>query len=355
MTVTTDEHRYTLITAFIRVHLWSQCSAIFFMPKRVIIDTDPGVDDALALILALQSPELQVEAITTVSGNVPVDLATQNALAVLGLLPPGRRPPVAKGADQPLTRPLSTAVHVHGDDGLGGVSRLVSATGQPRYPPASAMLISQDAVTCLLDLIRSSPSELTLIALGPLTNLAHALRCDAHAIRQLAEVVIMGGAAAVPGNVTPVAEFNIYVDPEAAQVVFASGLPITLIGLDVTEQVRMTAEMIDRYVRASHSPLSQFVVECTAQTLQFSSCVERPPGMAMHDPLAVAALIDPALVHTVPLSVQVETKGEFTTGMLVADRRPLHADLQAPTNVNVALEVDAARFLEMFLHRLQTS
>src|SRR5918999_442922 len=112
MTVTTDRRRYTLITAFIRVHLWSQCSAFFFMPKRVIIDTDPGVDDALALILALQSPELQVEAITTVSGNVPVDLGTQNALAVLGLVPPERRPPVAKGADQPLTRPLSTAVHV---------------------------------------------------------------------------------------------------------------------------------------------------------------------------------------------------------------------------------------------------
>jgi inosine-uridine nucleoside N-ribohydrolase len=322
------------------------------MPRHVIIDTDPGVDDALALILALQSPELCVEAVTTVSGNVHVDLATQNALTVLGLFPPERRPPVAKGADRPLTRSLYTAAHVHGDDGLGGVSCMLSAAGQPRYPPASGSLTSQDAVTYLLDLIRRSPSELTLIALGPLTNLAQALQRDAHTVRQLAGVVIMGGAVTVPGNVTPVAEFNIYVDPEAAQDVFASGLPITLIGLDVTERVRLTAEMIDQSVRPVGSPLGQFVAECTAQTIQFSTRVERPLGMAMHDPLAVAALIDPAIMHTVPLSVQVETKGELTTGMLVADRRPLHTELKAPANVSVALEVDATRFLEMFLHRL---
>src|ERR671922_907687 len=133
------------------------------MPRHVIIDTDPGVDDALALVLALQSPELCVDAITTVSGNVHVDLATQNALTVLGLFPPERRPPVAKGADRPLIRPLYTAAHVHGDDGLGGVSRLLTAVGQPRYPPANATLTSQDAMSCLFDRIRSSPSELTLI------------------------------------------------------------------------------------------------------------------------------------------------------------------------------------------------
>jgi purine nucleosidase/pyrimidine-specific ribonucleoside hydrolase len=324
------------------------------MPRHVIIDTDPGVDDALALILALQSPELCVDAITTVSGNVHVDLATQNALTVLGLFPPERRPPVAKGADRPLVRPLSTAAHVHGDDGLGGVSRLRTAAGEPCYPAASATFPWRHAVTCVLDLIRRSPGELTLIALAPLTNLAQALRRDAHTFRQLAEVVIMGGAVTVPGNVTPVAEFNIFIDPEAAQLVFASGVPITLLGLDVTERVRLTAEMIDEYVRPVGSPLSQFVVDCTAQTIQFSARVERPPGMAMHDPLAVGALIDPVLTRTVSLPIQVETRGELTTGMLVADRRLLLADLKAPANVHVALEVDAARFLEMFLHRLQT-
>jgi inosine-uridine nucleoside N-ribohydrolase len=324
------------------------------MPRHVIIDTDPGVDDALALILALQSPELCVDAITTVSGNVHVELATQNTLTVLGLFPPERRPPVARGADRPLVRSLDTAAPVHGDDGMGGVSRMHTAAGQPCYPVAGAAHTSGDAVACLLDLIRRSPGELTLVALGPLTNLALTLHRDAHTFRQLAEVVIMGGAVTVPGNVSPVAEFNIYVDPEAAQVVFASGVPITLIGLDVTERVRLTGAMMDQYVRPAGSPLSQFVMDCTAHTIEFSTRVKRPPGMAMHDPLAIGALIDPTIVHTAPLSVQVETKGELTTGMLVADRRPLHSDLKAPANVHVALEVDAARFLEMFLHRLQT-
>jgi inosine-uridine nucleoside N-ribohydrolase len=324
------------------------------MARHVIIDTDPGVDDALALILALQSPELRVDAVTTVSGNVDIDLATQNALTVLGLFPPARRPPVAKGADRPLTRSLYTAAHVHGDDGLGGLSCLRTAEGQSRYPPASASLAAYDAVTCLLDCIRRSPGELTLIALGPLTNLAHAWRRDANLVRQLQGVVIMGGAVSVPGNVTPVAEFNIYVDPEAAQVVFSSGLPITLIGLDVTERVRLTAEMIDQHIGPTGSPLSEFVVGCTAQTIQFSTRVERPAGMAMHDPLAVGALVDPSIVRTVPLSVRVETKGEFTTGMLVADRRPRRPDLMAPANVRVALEVEGARFLETFLNRLRT-
>lgn len=324
------------------------------MPRHVIIDTDPGVDDALALILALQSPELCVDAITTVSGNVDVELATQNTLTVLGLFPPERRPPVARGADRPLVRALDTAAPAHGDDGLGGVSRLRTAAGQPCYPTVSAAHVYRDALACMLDLIRRSPGELTLVALGPLTNLALTLHRDAHTFRQLAEVVIMGGAVTMPGNVTPVAEFNIYVDPEAAQAVFASGVPITLIGLDVTERVRLTGEMIDQYVRPVGSPLSQFVMDCTAHTIEFSTRVKRPPGMAMHDPLAIGALIDPTIVHTAPLSVQVETKGELTTGMLVADRRPLHSDLKAPANVHVALEVDAARFLKMFLHRLQT-
>jgi purine nucleosidase/pyrimidine-specific ribonucleoside hydrolase len=163
------------------------------MPRHVIIDTDPGVDDALALILALQSPELCVAAITTVCGNVEVDVATQNALRVVGLFPPERRPIIARGAERPLARPLYTAAHVHGDDGLGGLSRLCTAAGQPRYPPASTALTTVDAATCLLDLVARWPGELTLVALGPLTNLAQALRREPSVVKQLAEVVIMGG------------------------------------------------------------------------------------------------------------------------------------------------------------------
>jgi pyrimidine-specific ribonucleoside hydrolase len=322
--------------------------------RRVVIDTDPGVDDALALILALQSPELRVEAITTVSGNVHVDLATRNALTVLGLFPPERRPRVAKGAARPLARALYTAAHVHGDDGLGGASALRRPDGQPRYPPANDALAPGSAVDCLLDLIRRFPGELTLIALGPLTNVAQALQREPARMRGLADVVIMGGAVAVPGNVTPVAEFNIYVDPEAAQLVFAAGLPLTLIGLDVTERVRLTAEMLERQVRPLASRLGQFVLDCTAQTIHFSTRVEHPPGMAMHDPLAVATVIDPSLVHTMPLPVQVETKGELTAGMTVADRRALRPERKAPANAKVALEVDGPRFLDLFLARLRT-
>jgi purine nucleosidase/pyrimidine-specific ribonucleoside hydrolase len=323
------------------------------MPRRVLIDTDPGVDDALALILALQSPELRVEAITTVSGNVPVDLATRNALTVLGLFPPERRPPVARGAERPLARPLYTAAHVHGDDGLGGVSQLRLADGRRRYPPADEALAPVDAVGCLHELIRRYPGELTLIALGPLTNVALALQRDPSLMRQLAGLVVMGGAVGVPGNVTPVAEFNIYVDPEAAQQVFAAGLPLTLVGLDVTERVRLTAELLEARVRRLDAPLVRFIADCTAHTVQFSTRVERPAGMAMHDPLAVGVAIDASLVRTLPLAVQVETRGEYTTGMTVADRRPLRPDLKAPPNAQVALEVDGDRFLELFLQRIQ--
>ncbi len=331
------------------------------MPKRVIIDTDPGIDDALALVLALQSPELRVEAITTVSGNVHVDLATRNALMVLDLFPPERRPPVARGADRPLTRALHTAAHVHGEDGLGELWRYRMTDGKPRYQTdcrgssrTAPTPVGVDAVTCLLDLIRGSPGALTLITLGPLTNIAHALQRDAAVMRQLAGIVMMGGAVTVPGNITPTAEFNIYVDPEAAQRVFASDLPLTLIGLDVTERVRLTAEMIDQHVHSMGTRLSQFIVDCTAQAIQFSTCMERPPGMAMHDPLAVGAVIDPSLVCTVPLAVQVETQGALTVGMTIADRRPLLPDLKGPANVDVALAVDAPRFLELFLTRIRT-
>jgi len=324
------------------------------MPTRVIIDTDPGIDDALALVLALQSPELLVEAITTVSGNVHVDLATRNALTVLSLFPPERRPPVARGAEAPLNRSLRTAAQEHGEDGLGELWRHRAVDGTPRYQPGGAAPAAMDAVTCLLECIRHFPNELILITLGPLTNVAHALRRDAARMQQLAGVVMMGGAVTVPGNITPAAEFNIYVDPEAAQLVLASGLPLSLVGLDVTERVRLTAEMIDARVRPLGTPLSQFIVDCTAQAIQFSERVERPAGMAMHDPLAVGVAIDPLVVHTERMSVQVETTGELTAGMTLADRRPLRPDLKAPANVSVAVEVDAARFLELFLTRMRT-
>jgi inosine-uridine nucleoside N-ribohydrolase len=233
------------------------------------------------------------------------------------------------------------------------VSQLRLPDGRPRYALANEAFLSCAAVDCLLDRIRRFPGEITLIALGPLTNVAHALHRDAALMRQLADVVIMGGAVGVPGNVTPTAEFNIYVDPEAAQIVFSSELPLTLIGLDVTERVRLTAEMLKQQVRPLATPLSQFLIDCTAQTIQCHTRVERSTGMAMHDPLAVGAVIDPTLVRTVPLPVQVETTGQWTTGMTVADRRPARSELTAPANARVALDVEGDRFLDLFLARLR--
>jgi inosine-uridine nucleoside N-ribohydrolase len=323
------------------------------MPQRVIIDTDPGIDDALALILALASPELRLEAITTVCGNVPVARATANALTVLELFPAEQRPAVAQGAERPLIRALPTAARIHGDDGLGGVTRQRTPDGRPRYQSATGSLSTTDAVTCLLDLIRRYPGELTLIALGPLTNLVHAWQRDSATMRQLARVVIMGGAITVPGNVSPVAEFNISVDPEAAQLVFTSGLPLTLVGLDVTERVRLTTARIEQEVQPLGTRLSQFVLDCTAQAIAFSDRMGRPGGMAMHDPLAVGVVIDATLLQTVALPVQVETKGEWTTAMTVADRRPLPPHVKAPANMDVALGVDGERFLELFCTRLR--
>lgn len=285
------------------------------MPKKVVIDTDPGADDALALILALRSPELQIEAITTVSGNVPVEQATKNVLRVLNLLDPKPRPIVAKGAAQPLKKPLVTAQEVHGADGLGELDRFKNPDGSPRYPEPEVPPDHLSAHEALLELLDRYPGELTLITLGPLTNLAQALLTDRERVKRLREIIIMGGAIRVPGNVTPMAEFNIYVDPHAAQLVLASGLPLTLIPLDVTEKVVLSRDALQRLVQSFNDPLSQFISDMTVKVIELTERVYGMPGMILHDPLAVGVAIDPSFVKTFPLPVDVETEGRITEGM----------------------------------------
>src|SRR5688572_29731692 len=204
---------------------------------RLLIDSDPGIDDALALVLALSSPEAEVIGISTVAGNVSVDQATTNVLRILAAADPPSPPPVARGAAAPLTRVLVTAGHVHGDDGLGNLDRFVEPDGRPRYPRPDAVIEMRDAPDLILELADRLREELVVVALGPLTNLAVALRRGRHALSRVGRIVEMGGALAVPGNVTPGAEFNFYVDPEAAAAVFEAGLPIDLVPLDVTNQV----------------------------------------------------------------------------------------------------------------------
>src|SRR5713101_9768524 len=237
-------------------------------PRPVAIDTDPGIDDALALMLALRSPELRVELLTTVAGNVPVPMATANARRILALLAPPVWPAVAQGLGRPLRRPLHTATAFHNNDGLGGVTHLRHADGSPCYPVLEQPAAHRQAVQRLLQVVQRYGRDLTLIALGPLTNIARAIQLAPALMQQLGRLVIMGGAIGVPGNISPVGEFNIFVDSHAADVVFREGLPITLVPLDVTRQVRLTRAFLRHAPQGSEAGLVQVTHHLTQQPLQ---------------------------------------------------------------------------------------
>ena len=307
------------------------------IPRPVILDVDTGVDDALAIMLALRSPELQVAGILTVSGNVHVSQCTANTLTVLDLL---HAPaiPVAAGAAAPLARPGITADDVHGRDGLGGIAG--------RFPP-SRRPVTPDAVGFLLDAIRRQPGQLTLIATAPLTNIALAIEKDIQTMRRLRALIVMGGAVRVPGNVGPVSEFNFAVDPEAAAIVLQAGLPLTLVPLDVTERVVLTREALEGAQPVGR--LHAVATEITATTMAFHRNRGEPEGIVLHDPLAVGVVIDPSLARREPMALAVETRGALTAGMAVVDlrrgRRP------APT-AEVCVEVEAKRFLDLFTERV---
>ncbi len=319
---------------------------------RVIIDTDPGVDDALALLLALRSPELQVEAITTVNGNVPLEQATRNAALLLELFDPGTRPILARGAARPLGRGFIRTRSVHGSDGLGELNRLRNPDGTQRYPSPHLPLDIPDAVEVLLDLISRYPEELGLITLGPLTNLAYALEADEKRVKGLREVVTMGGAIRVPGNISPAAEFNIAADPHAARRVFRSGLPIRLVPLDVTEGVCLDSMEIEALAQAMGDPLGPFLRDVTAKAVEYMKAVRGVTGIILHDPLAVGLAVDPTMARTTFLPVDVETGEGITRGMTLADLRTIRDDLKQSPNLQVAVEVAPERFISFFKERV---
>ena len=318
-------------------------------PRPVVIDTDTGIDDALALMLALRSPELRVELITTVAGNVPIPMATANARRILALLAPSVWPAVAQGLGRPLRRPLHTATAFHHHDGLGGVTHLRHADGSQRYPVPEQPAVHRQAVQRLLQVVQHCGRNLTVIALGPLTNIARAIQLAPALMQQLGRLVVMGGAISVPGNVSPVAEFNIFVDPHAADVVFRAGVPITLVPLDVTTQVRLTHDFLQHAGQGTATPLMSAVHDLTKQSLH-----SRSEGMAMHDPLAVTVAIDPSLVTCTALPVCTETRGPHTIGMTVADRRPSAYWRSDMPRLEVALAVDTPRVLKLFATRVLT-
>ena len=315
------------------------------MSRPLLIDTDPGIDDALALLVAWASPEVSVEAISTVAGNVPVDVATANVFRVLDVARPARAPRVARGAAGPLRRSLITATHVHGPDGLGGLDTLRGADGRPRYPVCAGVLDGLDGPDLILECADRFGGDLTVVALGPLTNVARALERDRPRLARIGRLVVMGGAMAVPGNVTPAAEFNFFVDPEAAAAVVESGLPTTLVPLDVTRQVILTGSLLAARLDGRDDPRARFVADMTAHALR-----DGAGGVVLHDPLAVLVAVDPSLVRLDRLHVEVECEGRATRGLSLADRRVQASDRKA-ANCDVALAVDVDRALTLFLER----
>ncbi len=341
-------------------------------PFRVIIDTDPGVDDALALLLGMRSPELKIEAITPVAGNVPLELTLPNALRLVEIA--GRIDiPVAAGARGPLVRRLVTATYAHGENGLGGAV----------FPEPTTKPVAEPAAEYIRRIVRKYPREVTLITLGPLTNIATALSSDPELAGMVRGLTMMGGSLS-GGNITPAAEFNIYVDPEAARIVFQSGIPITMVGLDVTRKTSLTEEHV-RVLEAAQNPVSQAAAKIGRNAINHNRERGFLVGPNMHDSLAVAAFLDPTILKWQEYYVDVETTGELTAGETLG-YSPIAGDLKrrpgmekdaaasmtirgsAPTlastktspvvrdkfvpNTNVAVDVDSARFFDLLIGRL---
>jgi len=328
------------------------CLPLAAAPKKIIFDTDPGTDDAMALMLALNSPELDVRAITVVPGNVTAKQGLENALRMVSL---ANRcdVPVAGGAQHPLFQKLITAEFWHGKNGLADIE----------LPPSKCKADEHFGPDLIIQLVHASPHEITLVPVGPLTNIALAISKDPSIVALVKEVVIMGGSIS-GGNVNAAAEANIYNDPEAAQIVFQAGWPLTMVGLDVGDKTLLSQKYLDQ-LNVKHGPVNDFM-HSVAQFLVTLSAKFGSPGTPMYDPLAVGVAIDPTLVKAPAMHVDVETRGEFTRGETVANRRGavernlLHGDRyiiegvdEVKPNAKVCTDVDADRFLQMFVSRIQ--
>jgi purine nucleosidase len=301
-------------------------------PRKVILDCDPGIDDAFAIAFGCGHPAIELCGVTTVAGNVGLDRTTANALAVLEFLGRGDVP-VAAGSPLPLLRPFSDAHDVHGETGLGAAS-LPEARGRP---------VAAHAVDFLIERIEAEPGAVTLVATGPLTNIALAVRHHPPLASQVADFIIMGGSAG-RGNVAPAAEFNTWCDPEAAAIVFAAGWRVTMAGLDVTHQARATAEIRDR-MRA----LGRLGDELLLPGLRGYRSVAGGAGQPVHDVCALALVAAPGLFGCQPARVEVETQGRWTSGMTVTD----FGAAASTHNALVAMSLDAPGFWDLVLGALQ--
>jgi len=321
-------------------------------PKRVIIDTDPGTDDAMAIILALNSPELKVEALTVVPGNVDGRQGLENALKIVSLA--GRCDiTVAGGAQHPLNQKLITAQFWHGKNGLANVE----------LPATKCKADARFGPDLIIEMVHKYPHEITLIPVGPLTNIALAVSKDPSIAGLVKDIVIMGGSI-TGGNVNGAAEANIYNDPEAAQIVFNAGWMVTMVGSDVGERTLITRKYLAE-LQSSHGPQSDFIAKIADFYLTRSE-KSGYSGAAMYDPLAVGIAVDPTLGTLKEMHVDVETKGEFTRGETVANRmgsnenNVLQGDhyeiegvVELKPNARVCTASDAERFLQLFVSRVR--
>jgi purine nucleosidase len=315
---------------------------------RLILDTDPGVDDALAIMYLAAQEDAEIVAVGSVHGNVPASTGAQNALRVLELLE--LAPPVTVGAARPLAQPLQTAEFVHGEDGLGGHAG----------PPPKGTVAPGSAAEQIVRLARANPGELTLLALGPLTNVALALLLEPDLPSLLRSVVVMGGAVTVPGNITPYADANFYHDPEAADLVLGAGFPeLILVALDATEQARVGTEWLAALTEVKN-PRADFANKLLDHYGQFYSNMFGEHSCTLHDPLAAAIALDPKLASYRKMPLGVELTGTHTRGQVVSDLRSISSDAYISTKagagrapVQVAESVDVPTFLDLMFAALK--
>ena len=309
-------------------------------PQSLIIDTDPGQDDAVAILLALASPEINLLGITTVAGNVPLALTQENARKICDLA--GRTDmQVFAGLDRPLVRPLVTAEHVHGRTGLDG----------PVLPDPETPLQEQHAVDYIIDTLRREPAgSVTLAPIGPLSNIAMAMQRAPDIIPRIRQIILMGGAYFEVGNITPAAEFNIYVDPHAAQVVFASGVPVIMMPLDVTHKALTRTDRVAA-LRAIGNRTGVAVAEMLEFFERFDEAKYGSDGGPLHDPCTVAWMIAPDIFNGRPCNVEIETASPLTMGMTVVDWWQVSS---RPHNALVIGDLDADRFFALITKRLAT-
>jgi|SRR5690625_2541171 len=305
--------------------------------KRIILDVDPGIDDSLAILFALKSKELNVEGITVVSGNVELHQATENALKAVHMS--GRNDiKVYKGESLPLKKEYIDATDTHGEDGIG--ENFFSKTPLKHE--------SEYAIDFMLNTIKNNPKEITIVALGPLTNLAVAIQKDPEVMKQVKEVILMGGTAKHQGNCSQVAEYNFWVDPDAAKIVFDSGIDITMVGLDVTHKVVFTPNLRE-VVNQFKTDLSKYIVDITRFYVDFHWEQERTIGCVINDPLVIGMLLDPTIIKSRKANVDIVTDG-IAIGQSLVDFGGVWSN--GKCNAKVCMEVDEKRFFELFLKKL---